>query len=238
MYHALVQHDAPWELRRRFPSSSGDNSARGQPHEPRAPCFDLRPRMDDRQSGIAGRCGPGSSGRAFEIAGAGCRRQRHSSGTWECARTQRLGRRPQRHRQRGQSACDTAAGHKPGSRTHRILSHGYLPIVPGATSRQDETNASCGIEIPPLGGPGGRQGARQAAQRQDSKHLPGMLNPLPGLLRPAGAHRRRCEFCAHDVIATALSFRVNQEAGDRHFRCRRRLPFGRRQSRRSRVRCP
>ena len=137
--------------------------------------------MDDRQSGIAGRCGPGSSGRAFEIAGPGCRRKRHSSGTWECARTQRLGRRPQRHRQCGQSACDTAAGHKPGSRTHRILSHGYLPIVPGATSRQDETNATCGIQIPSLGGPSCRQGARQAAQRQDSKYLQGMLNPSPGL---------------------------------------------------------
>jgi hypothetical protein len=181
MYHALVQHDAPWEPRRRFPSSSGGNSARGHPHEPRAACFDLRSRMDDRQSGIAGRCRPGSSGRAFEIAGPGCRRERHSSGTRECARTQRLGRRPQWYRQCGQSACDTAAGHKPGAHTHPIPSYGYLPNVPGATSRQDETNASCGIEIPSLGGPSGRQGARQAAQRQDSKHLPGMLNPLPGL---------------------------------------------------------
>jgi hypothetical protein len=66
-------------------------------------------------------------------------------------------------------------------RTHLIPSYGYLPNVPGATSRQDETNASCGIEIPSLGGPSGRQGARQAAQRQDYKHLPGMLNPLRGL---------------------------------------------------------
>jgi hypothetical protein len=130
--------------------------------------------MDDRQSGVACRCGPGCSGCAFEIAGPGCRRERHSSGTWECARTQRLGQRSERHRQCGQSAGDTAAGHKPGSRTHRILPYGRLPNVPGARSRQDETNATCG-EIPSFGNPSGRQGAGQAAQRQDSKHLQGML---------------------------------------------------------------
>jgi hypothetical protein len=151
-------------------------------HEPRAPCFDVRSRMDDRQNGIAYGCGPGSSGCAFEIAGPGCRRERHSSRTWECARTERLGQRSERHRQCGQSAGDTAAGHKPGSHTHLIPSHGWLPNVPGATSRQDETDATCG-EIPSLGDPSGRQGARQAAQRQDSKHLQGMLNPLLRLAR-------------------------------------------------------
>ncbi len=131
--------------------------------------------MDDRQSGVAYGCGPVSSGCAFEIAGPGCRCKRHSSGTWECARTERLGQRSQRHRQCGQSAGDTAAGHKPGSHTHLIPSHGCLPNVPGATSRQDETNATCGIQISSPGKPSGRQGARQAAQRQDSKYLQGML---------------------------------------------------------------
>jgi len=155
--------------------------------EPRAPCFDVLSRMDDRQIGIACGCGPGSSGCAFEIAGPGCRRERHSFGTWECARTQRLDQRSQRHRQCGQSAGDTAAGHKPGARTHRILSYGWLPNVPGATSRQDETNATCG-ESPSLGDPSGRQGARQAAQRQGSKHLQGMLVlGLDGKYIPKGA---------------------------------------------------
>jgi len=173
------QHDAAWELRRRFPSCSlriMTSRDRDHRHEPRAPCFDVLSRMDDRQSGIAYGCGPGSSGCAFEIAGLGGRRERHSSGTWECARTQRLDQRSQWHRQCGQSAGDTAAGHKPGARTHRVLSYGWLPNVPGATSRQDETNATCGIQIiPSLGDPSGRQGARQAAQRQGSKHLQGML---------------------------------------------------------------
>jgi hypothetical protein len=137
--------------------------------------------MDDRQSGIACGCDPGPSGSAFEIAGPGCRRQRHSSGTWECARTQRLGQRSQRHRQCGQSAGDSTAGHKPGSHTHLIPSYGWLPNVAGATSRQDETNATCG-EIPSLGDPSGRQGARQAAQRQDSKYLQGMLNHRTDLI--------------------------------------------------------
>ena len=138
--------------------------------------------MDDRQSGIAYGCDPRPSGSAFKIAGPGCRRQRHSSGAWECTRTQRLDQRSQRHRRCGQSAGDTAAGHKPGSHTHLIPSYRWLPNVAGATSRQDETNATCG-EIPSLGDPSGRQGARQAAQRQDSKHLQGMLNPHLGLAR-------------------------------------------------------
>src|SRR6266702_2486225 len=78
----------------------------------------------------------------------------------------------------GSSGCafEIAAGHKPGARTHRILSYGWLPNVSVATSRQDETNATCGIQIiPSLGDPSGGQGARQAAQRQGSKHLQGML---------------------------------------------------------------
>jgi hypothetical protein len=131
--------------------------------------------MHDRQGGIAFGCGPVPSGCAFKIAGPGCRSQRHSSGTWECARTQRLDQRSERHRQCGQSTGDTAAGHKPGSHTHLIPSCGWLPNVPSATSRQDETNATCGIQISSPGKPSGRQGAGQAAQRQDSKHLQGML---------------------------------------------------------------
>lgn len=159
--------------------------------------------MDDRQSGIAGRCGAGSSGRAFEIAGPGCRRKRHSSGTWECARTQRLGQRSQRHRQCGQSAGDTAAGHKPGSRTYLIRSYGCLPNVPGAKNRQDETNASCGIQIPSLDGPSGRQGARQAARPQDYKHLQGLLNPLPGW--PAAKSASRAVKSVPDVATLILT---------------------------------
>ncbi len=54
-----------------------------------------------------------------------------------------------------------------------------LPLLPpaaGAASGKDPTDAICGIEIASLGVTGGRQGARPAQQRRDSKHLPGMLN--------------------------------------------------------------
>jgi len=145
--------------------------------------------MDDPQSGICEHCHPGSPGRS--IACPGCRRERHSSGAGECARTQRLGQRSQRHRQCGQSACDNAAGHKPGSRTHRIPSYGWLPNVAGAKSRQYETNATCGIQIWSRGSSSDRQGASEVARPQDSKHLQGMLNPLLRIgLQPAGHHRR------------------------------------------------
>ena len=130
--------------------------------------------MDDRPSGGHDRGSPLPPGGAFEIAGPGCRRQRHSSGACKCARIKRLGQRSQRHRQCGQSARDTAAGHHPRARTHSIRSRCYLPNVPGAAIGQDETRAACAIRISPLGYPGGRQGERQAA-RQSYKHLQGML---------------------------------------------------------------
>jgi hypothetical protein len=129
----------------------------------------------DLQSGISDRCRPFSSGVSRESACPGCRRERHCSGARECARTQRLGQRSQRHRQRGQSARDTVAGHQPRAGTQRILTRWYLPNVPGAANRKDETHAVYGIPISPLGHPGGRQGERQAARPQDYKHLQGML---------------------------------------------------------------
>jgi hypothetical protein len=151
--------------------------------ETRAACFDLLPRMDGRQSGIAGGCARGCSGRAFEIACPGCRRERHSAGAGECARTQRLGQRSQRHRQRGQSAGDTAAGSHAGHAAHGVPA-GRPPSHGGAASGQDQTDASCGIQIPPRGqgnGAGARQAARQEDRRRDnrgqgSEHLQGMLN--------------------------------------------------------------
>ena len=142
-------------------------------YEARAACFNLRSRTDDRQSGIHERGGAGAAG--LSRAGPGCRRQRHSSGACKCARIKRLGQRSQRHRQCGQSARDTAAGHYPRARTHLGRSRCYLPNVPGAAIGQDETYAACGIRISPLGVPSGRQGARQAARPQDYKHLQGML---------------------------------------------------------------
>jgi len=154
-----------------------DKSARDHRDEARAACFDVLSRMDDRQSGIGERCDFGSSGRSRKIAGPGCRRERHCSGTGECARTQRLGQRSQRHRQRGQSACDTTASNKPRQPAHRVGPY-CLPNVAGAASGKDETNAICGFQIPSRGGPSDRQRARQAARPQDYKHLPGMLNSL------------------------------------------------------------
>jgi hypothetical protein len=131
--------------------------------------------MDARQSGLHDRGCPLSSGGVFESACPGCRRQRHSSGACKCARIKWLGQRSQRHRQCGQSARDTAAGHHPRARTHSIRSRCYLPNVPGAAIGQDETRAACGVRISPLGYPGGGQGERQAARPQDYKHLQGML---------------------------------------------------------------
>ncbi len=148
-------------------------------YEARAACFNLRSRTDDRQSGIHERGGAGAAG--LSRAGPGCRRQRHSSGACKCARIKRLGQRSQRHRQRGQSARDTAASHYPRARTHSIRSCWYLPNipylpnVPGAAIGQDETHAVCGIRISSLGCPSGGQGERQAARPQDYKHLQGML---------------------------------------------------------------
>ena len=147
--------------------------------ETRAACFDLLSRMDDRQNGIREHCGAVSSGRSRKIACPGCGGERHSSGTGECAGTQRLSQRSERHRQCGQSACDPAAGNHCGDAAHRIPSC-CLPDVPGAASGKDQTNAICGIQIPPLG-QSNRQGARQADRRQGSKHLQGMLSSLIGL---------------------------------------------------------
>jgi hypothetical protein len=143
--------------------------------ETRAAFFDLLSRMDGRQSGIAGRCARGSSGCAFEIACPGCRRERHSAGTGECARTQRLGQRSERHRQCGQSAGDTAAGNHSGYPAHGVPAC-RLPNHAGAASGQDQTDAICGIQIASRAGPNGRQAARQAARRQHTKHLQGMLS--------------------------------------------------------------
>jgi hypothetical protein len=134
--------------------------------------------MDDRRSGIRRRYGAVSSRRARNITCAGCRRQRHSAGTGECARAQRLGQRSQRDRQRGEGAGDTAADHNSGCAADRLGSC-CLPRVAGAADGKDQTNAICGIQIARLGGPGGRQRAGQAAQRQNSKHLQGMLSSLP-----------------------------------------------------------
>jgi hypothetical protein len=134
--------------------------------------------MDHRQSGNRECCGAVSSGGSRNIACPGCRRQRYSTGTGECARAQRLGQRSQRHRQRGKGASDTAADHHSGCAADRLGSR-CLPRVAGAADGKDQTNAICGIQIARLGGPGGRQRAGQAAQRQNSKHLQGMLSSLP-----------------------------------------------------------
>jgi hypothetical protein len=157
--------------------------------ETRAAFFDLLSWMDGRQSGIAGRCARGSSGCAFEIACPGCRRERHSAGTGECARTQRLGQRSERHRQCGQSAGDTAAGNHSGYPAHGVPAC-RLPNHAGAASGQDQTNAICGIQIPPLGQSNG-QGTRQDDRRQGSEHLQGMLNSIVGLVCCSGYRRRR-----------------------------------------------
>ncbi len=132
--------------------------------------------MDGRQSGLADRCGPGPLGRSRRSAGPGCRRQRHSAGAGECARTQRLDQRSERHRQCGQGTGDPAAGDKPGCAAYSVLSRRH-PDVPGAASGQVETTAICDIAIPPRGGQNGRQGEWQADRRQVSEHLPGMLRP-------------------------------------------------------------
>jgi hypothetical protein len=152
--------------------------------------------MDDGESRIAQRCGLGSPGRSRKIACPGCRRQRHSAGAGECARAQRLGQRSQRHRQRGQGACDTAANHHSGDAARRIPFCG-LPRAAGAARGKDQANAICGIEIAWLGGAGGGQRAGQAARPRGSKHLQGMLipqasrrmNTTQGLAAVAGSRR-------------------------------------------------
>jgi hypothetical protein len=149
-------------------------------HEAHAVCFDPLSPTDVHQRGIRCRCSALSSRRSRKIARAGCRRERHSSGTCKCARAQRLGQRSQRHRQRRQSARDSAADHNAGGAADRIPQC-RLPRAAGAAHGKDQTNAICGIPIARLGRPRGRQRAGQADQRQGSKHLPGMLNSVTGL---------------------------------------------------------
>jgi hypothetical protein len=151
--------------------------------ETRAACFDLLLPIHGRQSGITGRCARGSSGCAFEIARPGCRRERHSAGTGECARTQRLGQRSERRGQRGQSAGDTATSTH-ASYPVRGVPACRLANLAGAPSGQDQTDAICGIQIPRRG-QGNGAGARQEDRRQDdrrqgSEHLQGMLNSRAG----------------------------------------------------------
>jgi hypothetical protein len=146
-------------------------------HEAHAACFDSR--MEDRKSGAPDRCGRLSSGRSRKIACPGCRRQRHSSGACECARAERLGQRSQRHRQRGQGACDIAADNNAGYAARRIP-FDQLPRAAGAASGKDQTDAICRIQIASRAAPSGRQAARQAARRQHTKHLQGMLSSATG----------------------------------------------------------
>ena len=177
---ASAFRELPLEPRRVLPSSSREQKralSKGSPiHEARAASFDLLPVMDDRPRGIAHRCGPFFSDRARKIACPGRGRQRHSAGAGECARPQRLGQRSQRHRQRGQGACVTAADHHAGDATRRIPTCRLSPAA-GAAGGEDQTNAICDGEIASPSGPSDRQGAGQAARRRDFKHLPGMLIP-------------------------------------------------------------
>jgi hypothetical protein len=168
-----------------FPGIEMENPDKEPPiHEAHAACFDSR--MEDRKSGAPHRCGRVFSGRSRQIACPGCGRQRHSSGARECARAERLGQRSQRHRQRGQSACDTAAGHNAGYAARRIP-FGQLPRAAGAARGKDQTDAICGIQITSRAGPSdGRQAARQAARRQHPKHLQGMLSSARLGFRLAG----------------------------------------------------
>jgi hypothetical protein len=126
-----------------------------------------------------------SSGRFRKIARPGCRRQRHSSGACERARIERLGQRSQRHRQCGESACDTAADNNAGYAARRIPFRG-LPRAAGAASGKDQADAICGIQIASRAGPSGRQAAGQAARRQHTKHLQGMLSSAKSGFRLAG----------------------------------------------------
>jgi hypothetical protein len=163
--------------------------------------------MDNRPSGIAHRCGPRPSRRARKIACPGRRRQRHSAGAGECARTQRLGQRSQRHRQRGQSACDPVADNHSGDAARRLPFCG-LPRAAGAASGEDQTNAICGIEIAWLGGAGGRQGAGQAARPRGPKHLQGMLNSAKVVASNLSRLRGRSARSAGWGKATSASARV------------------------------
>jgi hypothetical protein len=148
--------------------------------------------MDDRQSGIRERRGRGCSGISRESVCPGCRRERHSSGACECAGTQQLGQRSERHRQCGQGACDTAAGNNSSYTTHPIPTCG-LPNGPGAKGGKDKTNASCGIRISSPGGRSNRQGTRQAVRPQEYKHLQGMLNYTDLILRGCEETSRRTQ---------------------------------------------
>jgi hypothetical protein len=132
-------------------------------HDAGTVCFELLSRMGHRPNGVGGPRGRLSSRRAGKIAGAGCRRERHSAGAGECAWAQRLGQRSERHRQRGQSAGDPAAGHQPRSRPSFIRPCGDLQRAAGAGNGkgENETNAICDIEVASRGQIG-RQGSNPA----------------------------------------------------------------------------
>ncbi len=190
--HGLTDH-VPWNFGAAFHVLPVNMTNRQgiTTHEARPACFDLLPRMHDRQDGIGERCGAFSSGSARKIASAGCRRERDSSGACECARTEWLGLRSERHRQCGQGARDTAANNNAGHPAHRIASC-CLPNCAGAGSGQGATNAICGIEMAALGGASGCKGTRPAARPQDNEHLQGMLNSDSGsACRARGGRCRR-----------------------------------------------
>jgi hypothetical protein len=151
-------------------------ACKGSPiDEARTASFDILSRMDDRQNGVAGLCGRGSAGRAWTIAGAGCRRQRDSSGAGECARAERLGQRSQRHRQCCQSTGAAVADDHSGYAAQRILFR-RLPVFAGAARGQAQTTAIRGTSISSWGTPRDRPGARPADRPRRSQHLQGMLS--------------------------------------------------------------
>jgi hypothetical protein len=129
-------------------------------HEPHAACFDFLSPVDDRQSRVRERCGAVSSGISRQITRPGRRRERHSSGTGECARAQRLDQRSQRHRQRGQSTGATVADDHSGDaadsgavrRLPIVFPDRYLPTGPCPTNGKGEANATCDKQISSLGG--------------------------------------------------------------------------------------
>jgi hypothetical protein len=150
-------------------------ACKGSPiDETRTASCNFLPRMDDRQSSVADLRGAVSAGHSRKIAGAGCRRQRDSSGAGECAGAERLGQRSQRHRQCSPNAGITVADHNAGYAAQRVLFR-RLPVFAGAARGQDQTTATSGIAISSRRGPGGRQRARQTDRPQGFKHLQGML---------------------------------------------------------------
>jgi hypothetical protein len=145
-------------------------SAEDHEDETYAVCFD--PHTGERRS-------PVPSGRAVKSARPGCRRERHSSGTGECARTQRLGQRSQRHRQRGQSAGAAVANDSPDQAARRIAFCRLLTFADAAGGK-DKTNAICN-QISSRGGQSARARASQTARPRDDQHLQGMLSSVAGI---------------------------------------------------------